>query len=253
MIARTKDILICVLLGVSVVVVGNVGWNVRLLTQELRGASQNIKNSTARADQYLDQQLDLIQSDAYQKSLKASFDTGAVYNATGRLINTQIIPRAMKDLDRADGFLAALTVNSERLSTLIANTDRSVNQSLLPQATSLLAALTDDAEKFGLSVVTFDRMLIAVSEKANLALSDIVALVGSPEWHDALKSVAVTAENVALVTAKADLTMESIRLAMERAPSIAESVDKIAKTSSKYQRALLIVGIIGTLARAFIR
>jgi hypothetical protein len=49
-----------------------------------------------------------------------------------------------------------------------------------------------------------------------------------------------------------DATAEQIRLAMLRAPSIAESLEKIAKTSSKYTKATLIANIIGRLASAFL-
>lgn len=249
---RLKEVLICALLGILIFAIGNGWWNARLLMQQGQQAAQNVKNSTARADQYIDAQLDLIQSEQYQKSIKAGLETGAVYNATGRLINTQVIPRAMKDLDRLDGLLAALTVNSQTLSTFITNTDRSVNQSLLPQATDLLAALTKDADRFGVSLDTFNKMLVLVSEKASMTLDEVLALVSSPEWELALQGLNLTMANVASATGKADASIEQIRLALLKAPSIAESLEKIAKTSSRFAKATILANIISVLARAFL-
>jgi hypothetical protein len=196
---------------------------------------------------FADSQMEQLQSPRAQKSLQASLETLAVFNATGRLLNTQILPRAMKTLDSSDGAM-------EKVGTLLSNTDKSINgeDGLIVSATLLIGSLTTTAERFGLTVDTLDITLKTISEKTGKSLDEIYSLIASPEWKSAIQNANTVSANLATTAQKIDATAEQIRLAMLKAPSIAESLDKIAKTSSKYQRAVIIAGIISTIAGAFL-
>jgi hypothetical protein len=196
---------------------------------------------------FADFQIEQLQSPRAQKSLQASLETLAVFNATGRLLNKQILPRAMRGLDASDSAI-------RNLGLLVANTDKSLNGEggLISSTTQFVQALTSTANRFQVTVETFTAMLQAISEKTGLSLDAIYALVNSPEWMQALQNVAVISSNVAATTQKADATIEQIRLAMLKAPSIALSLEKIAKDGSKFSKITLLVNILSTIAKTFL-
>lgn len=247
-----KQILVVLLLLTLTIGGGNFFWNARLLMQQGQQAAQNVKNSTARADDYLNKQITMLESEQYQTLMRNNLAAGSYLQSITNSINTKTLPLINRNLASSNDLILALNANTRTLDTLIVNLDRQINTALLPQATALLAALTEDAHRFGLSLDAFNKMLVAVSEKANLTLDEVLSLVASPEWKLALQGLNLTMANVASATAKADASMEQIRLAMLKAPSIAESLEKIAKTSSKFTKATLVAGIISALARAFL-
>jgi hypothetical protein len=68
--------------------------------------------------------------------------------------------------------------------------------------------------------------------------------MADPSWTEALKAIADSAKHMDGMSASADE-------AMKKAPNIAASLEKIAKVSSKYQKAILLSEILSTLIRAF--
>lgn len=194
------------------------------------------------------------QAEENKKSIDAALQVGATAKGSLQLLNRTTIPLLNNNLRSSDDLIRSLQENTASLNRLTINLDDRINGNagLLVASTDLVRSLTETSNKFGLSISTLDSVLRTVADKANMSLDEVYSLISSPEWKLALQGIAATSTNLASTSAKVDATTEQIRLAMLKAPSIAESLEKIAKTSSRYQRAVLITGIVSTLAKAFL-
>lgn len=254
MINNILKILACILIIVLIVGGSNSFWNFRLLTQELRATSQNTKNLTARTNEYIEYQLDLFQSEPYQKSIKAGIDTAAIYNSVGRSINTVLLPRIYKTADSTNLAVNDLRATIQSSNTLVTNADRELfgDRGLIRSLTSLTDNVSITVTKLNTTVDSLDLFVKEMSVKLKMSADEIYALIASPEWKQAIQNLNSTTKTADDITKKVDLTVESIRLAMEKAPSIAASMEKIASVSSKFTKVSLIVGILSTIIRTFV-
>lgn len=138
-----------------------------------------------------------------------------------------------------------------RFNDLIAHTDSNLNEKVLPETARLTRNLADTAERLSTTPETIENTLQVIAEETKMTMQAVEKLLSDPLWQKTLGNIerataesAKTAENVTLTTAE-------IREAMKSAPEIARSVEKIASTSSKYQKIALIVQILVTIARVF--
>ena len=173
-----------------------------------------------------------------KKSLEAGIQLAAVANGTLRSVNRLIIPRVMKNLDSADELIRSSNLAAVRVGDLVANTDHSLNASLLPEASRLVKNLGVTTESLNLAVNK-------LTDSGLMSLEEIRAIVSMPEWREAVKNT-----NAALAEVRG--IVGDVNKATDELPSIAKSIERIATTSSRYQKVLLLVGILGTLAKAFI-
>jgi hypothetical protein len=244
--------LACLLLLVIAIGGGNFFWNARLLMQQGQGAAQNVKNSTARADEYINKQIILLESEQYQTLMRNNLAAGSYLQSITNSINTKTLPLLNKNLISSNDGLQDLRAFIQSGNLMLVDTNRSINQLLLPQAAALLASLTTDADRFGMSLDTFNTSLKLIADKAGLTLDEVYKLAASPEWKQPITNIEEGTRYTASTARHIDASAAQIEEAMKRAPSTAESLEKIARTSSKYTRATLIANIIGTLAKAFL-
>lgn len=225
---------------VVAVVVANLGWNARLLMRGGQETAADVRQVTHTAADWFEAERERASSPKNAKALDAAIQAGAVFNATGRLLNTQTIPRFNREMD-------ALTAMTGRLDSFIVATDQRVNgaDGLLVSVTALVNGLARTADRFGVTVEEINAAVRMASEKTGLSLDALYSLLSRPEWLETLKHLDGTAANVETVTANA-------AKASEQMPSIAASLEKIAKTSSRFTKITLIANVIATLARAFI-
>jgi hypothetical protein len=244
--------LLCIWLAMLCVFTPNIWHNVRLFLQQGQGAAQNIKNSTARADTFLDKQITVLESEQYQTLMRNNLAAGSFLQSITNSINTKTLPLLNKNLVSSNDGLQDLRALLQSGNIMLVDTNRSVIEKLLPQFAVLLESLTTDANRFGMTLDTFNVSLKLIADKAGLTLDEIYELAASPEWKAALSNVNTITANLASTSRHLDATSAEIEQAMQAAPSIAQSMERIARTSAKYQKALLIVGILGTLAKAFL-
>lgn len=249
-----QQVLSCILLLVLSIGSGFFFWNARLLLRESKESAINIRSTTASIDEYVKFQTEQFQSPAYQKYMKGNFAVGSLVQSVVEGVNTKTLPKLNKGLDELPALIQGLSTNTRTLNELVLHLDSRLNSDsgLLAQATTLLASLTATSDKFGLTLETLDAAIKVIAEKAGLSLDEVLNLIASKEWLSVLRSMDVAMANVAAMSQKVDATAEQIRLAMEKAPSIADSLNRIAKTSSKFTKATLIANIIGVLAKAFL-
>jgi hypothetical protein len=228
-----NKLLSALLLAASIFAVVELALFVRDLRSTARETSQAIteaRGAIADLRSYTREQAARLKDPRNSKAIDAAIQTAAVFNGTGRLINTQVIPRVMKTLDSLADSVASLNV-------VIQDTGRTVNADLVPGAVRTLES-SDAALK------ELSKTLSEASGRANASLDDIHRLLSDPAWLATLQEIQSISGHVDGVTAE-------IEESSKQMPSIAANLEKISKTSSKYQRYVILSQIISTLARAF--
>jgi hypothetical protein len=197
---------------------------------EAGGAAAELRKTATAVSEYAQHQTKQLMNPRNQKALDAGLQALAVFNGTGRLINREVIPRAMGVLDN----LSNATASLERA---IQATDKSVNADLLPESRQLLSA-TSEAISATKSTVE------ATSSQIVQAGSDIHAILADPS----IKSILAETNAIA---SHADGIAANLERASKQTPLIAADVERIAATSSRYRKAILLSQILSALARAF--
>jgi methyl-accepting chemotaxis protein len=151
---------------------------------------------------------------ATQKAIDAAIQTAAVFNGTGRLINTRLIPQAMKMLD-------GLTESTASLNRMIQATDNSVNAGIAPEAVRSL-------QSSGEALKQLSTALQEVSGRANASLDDIHSILSDPAWATSLDSIQSATQNVSGITTE-------LEKASQEMPEITKSINQIASTSNRYR------------------
>jgi hypothetical protein len=228
-----NDTLKIVLLAAAVFALAELGLFFRDLRSAAKEASATMAEAKATVSELLDysrEQLARLRDPRNSKAIDAAIQTAAVFNGTGRLINTQLIPRAMKTLD-------GLAESTASLNRMIEETDHSVNAEITPEAVRSLKS-GDQALK------ELSTVLQEASGRANASLDDIHSILSDPAWVVSLNSIQSATGNVSGITAE-------LEKASQQMPEITKSVNQISSTSSRYRRWILLSQIFSAVARAF--
>ncbi len=227
---KTLKLLLFVAAVFALVELGLFFHDIRSAAKETAATMTEAKAAVSELRDYSREQLARLRDPRNSKAIDTAIQTAAVFNGTGRLINTQLIPRAMKTLD-------GLAESTASLNRMIQETDHSVNAEIAPEAVRALQS-SDEALK-ELTVT-----LQEVSERANTSLEDIHGLLSDPAWAASLDSIQSATENVSGITAE-------LEKASQQMPEITNSINQIASTSSRYRRWILLSQIFSAVARAF--
>ena len=197
---------------------------------EAAGAAVCLGKTANAVSEYAQHQTKQLMDPRNQKALDAGLQALAVLNGTGRLINREVIPRAMGVLDNLSNAAASL-------DRAIQATDKSVNADLLPESRQLLAATS-------VAISATKSTVEAASSRIVQAGSDIHAILVDPSIQSILaetNSIAVHADGIA----------GNLEDASKQMPLITADLERIAATSSRYRKAILLSQILSALARAF--
>lgn len=208
------------------------------LVKETKKSVENLNKTTAEvykasvtANNYFTTQVTNLQKQ--QKALDAAIQLPGVYNAAGRVINKITLPkinRAIENLDTRSGqLLESLNTTVQSTNSLIQHTDKNVND-LIPQ-------ITETAKAMNVSVQSLDKAIQEITSKSSVTLDDIHNIMASKEWLEVLQHIDGIAGDIDKTT--------------DQMPSIAASIEKMAKVSSKYQKAVILAQIFSAIARAF--
>ncbi|MBZ5499719.1 MAG: hypothetical protein LAP85_25240 [Acidobacteriia bacterium] len=201
------------------------------------GAVGQVERTAKLAADYAEKQKVILESPRNQKALEAGWQTAAVLNGTAKDINKVLIPLVKENLKGLGAAMGSFDASAQALTALVRNTDRNLNDGLLP-------SLAETAKTLGVSMQAVTASVQTIAAKGSVSIDEINALLADPQWLEILKNIAAT-------TAHADATAGNIEKASQSAPSIAASIDRIAATSSKYQKLLLLAQLLATIARAF--
>jgi hypothetical protein len=195
--------------------------------------------STVLAD-YAELQTENLKSPATQKSIEHGLELGKVATLTVAKLNRTTIPRLNEGLDSLAG-----TVGS--LDRLVQETNRRLNgeSGLMVSATRLLDSMGEISGKLSLTIADVDTAVKMASEQTTKSADAIYALVSDPH----IKAVFLNLDNA---TAAAAELVQYAAEAGKQMPSIAQSLEKIARTSSKFTKVTLLANVLSILARAFL-
>jgi len=225
------SIMLVVLLGAGTWACVQIGLLARDLRQATARAGEAIveaRLAITDARDYTREQMERLRDPRNKKALDAVIQTAAVYNATGRLINTQVIPRAMATLDN-------LSASAESLNAMVQRTDASINNDLVPGATVTLQS-TDAA---------LEELTLGLSDahiRANATLDEIRLLIADPALKSTLAEINRTTHHTAGIAADIDAATDHL-------PGIAEDLQKISNTSSRYSKALAIARVVALFSQ----
>lgn len=242
---NVKNYAIAALSCILIFCIVNLSWNVRLSMQELRGTMVNINHASGDLAEYASLQTEMLSSPMNQKAIEHGIELGKVATETVVKINRTTVPKLNTALDGLSGVETELRASAANLSLFVSNTDREVNQKLLPSITTLITSMTTLSMKFGVTVDELNSAIKMAAEQSNKSLDQIYRLISDPKIQSILTSTDITMQNVATTSASVDAAAKS-------APGIAKSLEKIASTSSRYTKITLIANVIGTLAKAFL-
>jgi hypothetical protein len=197
---------------------------------EIKATAFETRRAVIGLRSFADEQAQRLRDPRNSKAIDAGLQTMAVYNATGRVINKEILPRAMQVLE-------GLAESSASLNRMVQATDRSINEEIAPEAVRSIQS-GDTALK------ELSTALREASGRANTSLDSVHALLADPAWKASLDSIRSTTDNISGITAE-------VKEASEQMPQIAKSMSQIAATSSRYRRWILLSQIFSALVRAF--
>ncbi len=210
--------------------IGRVSQSATDAATEIRGVAQELRKTAAAVSEYAQHQTQQLMDPRNQKALDAGIQAFAVFNGTGRLINREVIPRAMDVLDNLSNATASL-------DRAIQATDKSVNAELLPESKRVLTGATD-------AIAATKNSAEAATTQIVQAGNDIHSILSDP----AIKSILAETTQIADHT---DSVAANLEEASKQMPRIAADVERIAATSSRYRKAVLLSQILSALARAF--
>ncbi|MFA5408855.1 MAG: hypothetical protein WC343_08825 [Bacilli bacterium] len=226
-----RSILQAACLGAGIFALLQIGMLARDLRHTSARAGEAITEARLAivdARTYTAEQMARLRDPRNAKALDAAIQTAAVFNATGRAINTQLIPRAMQTLD-------GLSESAASLNAMIARTDASLNEGLVPGMTVSLQSA--DAALEELTLGLSDAHL-----RANATLDEARLLLADPSIKAALADIRRTTNHTAGIAADVDA-------ATDRLPGIAEDIQKISNTSSRYAKPLALARIIALFSQ----
>jgi hypothetical protein len=116
---------------------------------------------------------------------------------------------------------------------------------LLPSLTVLVGSFNALTEKTGLTIDEVRAAVKMAADKVGLTLDSMYALMANPAWLGTLNNVQATTASGAAIAA-------NVAEATKQFPSIAASLEKIAKTSSRFTKITLTANVLAVLASAFL-
>lgn len=209
----------------------------RSMMTEVRSAARETKIAANKGKQYLIFQTEVLKSDDYQRSLRSTARIGLSAQETFRRVNTETIPRLNGVLDEA----ARAT---GRLDRAISRTDEEINGKLLPEVASLVRT-------FQATPAELTAALKVVTDKTALTLDEARTILASEEWQEIRRNLAITSAEVAAGSAQVTLTATEVAEASRRLPFIADRVNQILTTSSRWQKSILLAQLLGAVIGAF--
>jgi len=216
--------------GLALRDIAKVSHATSAMVVEAGGAAAELKQAASAVSRYAEHQTKQLMDPRNQKALDAGIQALAVFNGTGRLINREVIPRAMDVFDNLSNATASL-------DRAIQSTDKSINAGLMPESRQLLTATSE-------AVAATRRTAETASSQLIQAGADIHTILADP----ALKSILTETQGIA---SHANGIAANLEESSKQMPLISADVERIASTSSRYRKAILLSQILSALARAF--
>jgi len=240
---KVKDWLKVGLLLLSLIVIGNLWWNLRGLLRDLRGTTENLRNTSKEFNDYWVAQRQVLESTKNQKAVEAALAVGATYQATGRLINTQVIPAVLAQLRSSTAATDRLEGLVGEGSRLVADTNTRVNQELLPEivagtksVTKLVDGVNVIAQGTGASVEQVIGALNHLVAMGDVTVQTVNQRLADPKLDDLVTAALSTTQHAAGITANLDAATAEL-------PPITKQARRFQKPLQFAQLAAILMSI----------
>jgi hypothetical protein len=220
---------LCITLAVCAVV---LTWNIRIGIHNANDIGQDVK-------EYVHAEKATLEDPRNAKAIEAATQVGAVFNASGRLLNTQTLPRANKVLDALTAEAVALKVTTDESTRQLRQNGDSAN-GVLVAARSTVTVLGAVADKLGIDMGTLTLAIQKTSDTANLTVAEITKRVADPKFDEVLDGVLAAETSLTHVAGE-------VALASDRLPEIAADLRKVTKASGRFANAYWIAKILAIL------
>lgn len=221
--------------------ISNTSRNLDTVTAELIPTIQALRDTSLNIKDFAAYQTTELKSEKNRKSIEASLSLAAAGVGTIRSINTLTLPRINHTMD-------SLNQSAQSLNIFVKNADEQINGAALPEVTNLIRNINSNieftAQKLGVSLDSINLAILEISKQGQLSLTEINKILADPNW-------AATLENIAETSKQTALTAEQIKIASQKVPLIADSLQKIAATSNKYTKIVLLFNLISSIVRIF--
>lgn len=182
----------------------------------VKAAALSAETAAGAVSGYADYQTQVLQSEYYQRLIKASLSLGAGARGTLNLFTTTTIP-AINDAVRS------VKAGADQMATLTANLDESINRKLLPATAANL-----------------DRTFTA----ANQSLIDLDSLLADPAIKASLASFARLAEKLEHSGDNIELSTLEIEQALSYSPTIMRALEAYSRRERKFGWAIFVIRAI---------
>ncbi|HEY6328668.1 MAG TPA: hypothetical protein VI756_04980 [Blastocatellia bacterium] len=226
--------------GITTHYVGSVTGRMHGTLDNLDDATGSMKTTSKVVGDYLAFETEQLRSDEYQRMIKASFQTPAIFNASGRSLNTQVLPAARDELKALGGATNGLNdlIAELREKTVPAATDD------LNELNGMLAGLSDLEQRVGLSIGETNKLIAEVSRQTGLTTDAVIKRLQDPK-------IDATLANLADATGHVNGIVANGEEASKKWPAITEAINHASQVASKaakfYWAARIVSLIVGAL------
>lgn len=168
-----------------------------------------------------------------QRGRMATMRAGESVAALAARFQSEVLPALTQTLKSTQDSVMASKALLVRVDHRLSDAD-----GLLPEATALLTSLRGTSDAFGVDSRAVLAEVVTLTRSGQTSIEAVNKVLTSPEWLATLKNIERGTGNVADATAQL--------------PATAESVERILKTSAKWQKPLLLASLLATIGRAFI-
>ena len=203
-------------------------------TRKAEELSAQAGATLARTHEYVDFQLDMLQSQQGQALIRHNLQIGEATLLSIQKLNRTTIPTI-----NAAGM--NLNYAAKSLTDFISNTDHSVNQDLLPAATALLKPGTITLQDVSSAVNRGIEAGLLTIEQANKILTD-------PAIFQTLKNFEASSGHFDEFVKHMGGVAANFEEASKKWPSLFDLFEKYQKTVNKYQKWLILASILSLLS-----
>lgn len=182
----------------------------------VKAAAVEAENAGAALSGYATYQTQVLQSEYYQRLIKASLSLGAGARGTLNLFTTTTLP-AINDAVRS------VKGSADQLTALTVNLDHEVNGRLLPA-----------------TAVNLERTFAGV----NGSLANLDSLLTDPEIKAAIQNIAALSAHLEKAGANTELTTLEIQQALSYSPAIMRAAEAYSRRERRFGWAIFVIRAI---------
>lgn len=166
----------------------NLWWNTRLLMQSSQETMKNIRDASAVVKDYVIAEKARLDDPRNSNAIDAAIQAGAVFKGTGRLLNTQVIPRIMAQLDSSTGSTEQLTAFVRSLNRNTNESFRQLNEILLPEFSMISQNIRLISDKTGEDIASINQEIINLLQLGETTVETVNLRLGDKKFDQLLSN-----------------------------------------------------------------